>query len=207
MRMRRPGGLWLHPDFLNLSAETVSQFGSQITGLALPLVAIVTLEASAFEVALLGVSSSRRSSSSPPGRRLGRPAAAQADPRHRWTSAAPRCWPDPGRVRLRRADDLAALRRRLPLRGPDGLLRRLVPVVSPVARRTRAARRGQLEARDQPLGRAARRAGLAGVLIQASRPAAMLLDAISFVFLGTFLFPIRKPEERPDASRAGAAAA
>jgi MFS family permease len=49
------GGLWRHPDFLKLwSAETVSQVGTQITLLALPLVAILVLNASAFEVALLG---------------------------------------------------------------------------------------------------------------------------------------------------------
>ena len=59
MRSRSPwphGGLWRHRDFLKLwSAETVSQVGSQVSGLALPLVAIITLEASAFQVALLGV--------------------------------------------------------------------------------------------------------------------------------------------------------
>jgi MFS family permease len=50
------GGLWRHADFLKLwSSETVSQFGTQVTELALPLVAIVTLDVSAFEVALLGV--------------------------------------------------------------------------------------------------------------------------------------------------------
>jgi MFS family permease len=50
------GGLWRHADFLKLwSAETVSQVGSQISALALPFVAIVTLDVSAFEVALLGV--------------------------------------------------------------------------------------------------------------------------------------------------------
>lgn len=49
------GGLWRHPDFLNLWAgQTISQFGSQVSALALPIVAIVVLEASAFEVALLG---------------------------------------------------------------------------------------------------------------------------------------------------------
>ena len=56
MKLTRPGGLWLHRDFRNLwAAETVSQLGSQVSGLALPLVAVITLEASAFEVALLGV--------------------------------------------------------------------------------------------------------------------------------------------------------
>jgi MFS family permease len=49
------GGLWRHPDFLKLwSAETISQFGSQVSALALPLVAILVLDASAFEVAALG---------------------------------------------------------------------------------------------------------------------------------------------------------
>jgi len=56
MRLRRPGGLWRHPDFMKLwGAETVSQLGTHVSVLALPLVAIIILEASAFEVALLGV--------------------------------------------------------------------------------------------------------------------------------------------------------
>ena len=60
------GGLWRHGDFLKLwSAETISQFGSQAGQLALPLVAILVLDASAFEVAALGErSNSSRSSSS-----------------------------------------------------------------------------------------------------------------------------------------------
>lgn len=46
--------LWRHPDFLKLwTAETVSQVGTQVTQLALPLVAIIVLEATPFEVALL----------------------------------------------------------------------------------------------------------------------------------------------------------
>ncbi len=52
--MRRPGGLWRHRDFLSLwGAETISQFGSQVTFLALPLVAILVLDESAFRVAAL----------------------------------------------------------------------------------------------------------------------------------------------------------
>ena len=43
-----------HPDFLKLwSAETISQFGSQVTGLALPLVAATILQVSPFEFGLL----------------------------------------------------------------------------------------------------------------------------------------------------------
>src|SRR5438876_1593563 len=54
MRLWPTRGLWRHPDFVKLwSAETVSQFGSQFTVLALPLAAIDVLPASAFEVATL----------------------------------------------------------------------------------------------------------------------------------------------------------
>ncbi len=56
MRLWPSGELWRHADFLRLwSAQTISQFGSQISGLALPLVAILLLDASAFQVAALGV--------------------------------------------------------------------------------------------------------------------------------------------------------
>ncbi len=51
-----PSGSVLHNrDFLKLwAAETISQFGSQISLLALPVVAVVLLDATPFEVALLG---------------------------------------------------------------------------------------------------------------------------------------------------------
>lgn len=51
---RPRGGLWGHDDFLRLWAgESISQVGSQISLIALPLVAILELDASAFEVSLL----------------------------------------------------------------------------------------------------------------------------------------------------------
>ena len=47
MKLWPSGGLWRHPDFIKLwSAETVSQFGTQFTLLALPLVAIDNVFAS-----------------------------------------------------------------------------------------------------------------------------------------------------------------
>jgi len=47
--------LYRHADFRRLWAgQTISQFGSQITTLALPLVAVLALHASAFRVSLLG---------------------------------------------------------------------------------------------------------------------------------------------------------
>lgn len=55
-RLRPRGVLWHNRDFLWLwSAQSISQFGSEITGLALPLVAIIVLDASTFEVAALAV--------------------------------------------------------------------------------------------------------------------------------------------------------
>ena len=119
-------------------------------------------EASAFEVALLGVIEFLPFIliSLPAGVWVDR-LRAQADPRHRRprTRAAARV--DSGRALAGRADDLAALRRRLHGRLPHRLLRRLVPVVPALARRARPADRGQLEARDQPLGGAARGPGSA----------------------------------------------
>src|SRR5437588_787158 len=52
--MRRLGGLWRHRDFMKLwSGETVSKVGSQVSVLAIPLIAITVLKASTFEVGLL----------------------------------------------------------------------------------------------------------------------------------------------------------
>jgi len=48
------GRLWRHPDFLKLWAgETVSEFGSQVTLLAVPTVAILVLHAGPFQVGIL----------------------------------------------------------------------------------------------------------------------------------------------------------
>ena len=47
-------GLWRYPDFLKLWAgQTVSVFGDHVSALALPLVAVLILEASAAEMGLL----------------------------------------------------------------------------------------------------------------------------------------------------------
>jgi MFS family permease len=53
--MRRPSGaLWSHRDFLKLwTGQTISEFGSQVSQLAIPAVAILTLKATPFEVAAL----------------------------------------------------------------------------------------------------------------------------------------------------------
>lgn len=52
---RRLGGLWRNHDFLRLwTGQTVSLFGSQVTRLALPLTAVLVLNADAADMSLLG---------------------------------------------------------------------------------------------------------------------------------------------------------
>jgi MFS family permease len=55
--MRKPqGALWQHPDFLKLwTGQTISEFGSQVSGLAVPILAAKSLHATPFEFAVLGV--------------------------------------------------------------------------------------------------------------------------------------------------------
>src|SRR5215813_13371200 len=46
--------LWRHPDFLKLwTGQTISLLGSQVTLLALPLTAVLTLRATAFQMGVL----------------------------------------------------------------------------------------------------------------------------------------------------------
>jgi len=55
LKLATLGGLWRHPDFLRLwLSETVGAFGRQVTGLALPTVAILLLGAGPFEMGILG---------------------------------------------------------------------------------------------------------------------------------------------------------
>ena len=163
-RLWPAGGLWRHPDFLKLwTAETISVFGAQFTALALPLVAVLLLDASAFAVSALFVVEFL-------------PFILFAIPAGVWVDRLPRrpilVIGDIGRAALLGSIPLAylfdalhartAVRGRLPRRDLHGLLRRRVPVVSPLARGARAARRRQLEARDQPVDLAAGRAGHGG---------------------------------------------
>src|SRR3954468_20937962 len=55
--MRRPGGrLWRDPDFLKLwTGQSISELGSQVSGLAIPLLAALSLDASPLQFSLLGV--------------------------------------------------------------------------------------------------------------------------------------------------------
>jgi MFS family permease len=199
--VRRPGGLWRHRDFLSLwGAETISQFGSQVSFLALPLVAILVLEESAFKVAAL--------------------TSLQFLPFLLFTLPAG-VWVD----RLRRKPILvlgdlgrAAALFSVPLAHWFGTLTiwhlYVVAFVhgvctvffdvsyqsylpSLVARDRLVEGNSKLE-----ISRSAAQLGgpgAAGVLIGTiGGPVAILLDGISFVFSALFLFAIRKPEVLPE---------
>ncbi len=204
--------LWRHPDFLKLwSAETISQFGSQVTGLALPLVAILTLQASAFEVGLLTAIEFL------PFLIVGLPAGVWVD-------------------RLRRrpiliAGDLgrAAALGSIPLAYVLGVLSiaqlyvvafvvGVLTVFFDVAYQSylpSLVDRSQLVEGNSKLevsrsGAGVLGPGIAGALIELFRaPLAIALDALSFVLSGLFVLLIRRQEPVPvramtaDGSRAG----
>jgi MFS family permease len=198
------GGLWRHGDFLKLWAgETISMFGSQVDDLALGFVAILVLDASAFEVAVLGTLNFL-------------PFILFALPAGVWVD------------RLRRRPILiggdiarAALLATVPLAYvADALtlwhlyavvfLVGLCQVFFDVAYQSYLP---SLVERDQiiegnsklEISRSAAQVsgpGLAGAIVQIfTAPYAVLVDALSFVASALFLWRIRKPEEKPEVVR------
>ena len=203
--MRRPSGaLWSHPDFLKLwTGQTISEFGSQVSQLAIPAVAVLTLKATPFQVAALetvvflpfllltlpaGVWVDRLAAALGPDRR--RPRAGRAA-RH-----------DPTRLRPRPADAHTALRRRVPRRDPtvffDVAYQSYLPQL--VDRETLVEGNSKLQMTVS--GAAIAGPGLAGGLIAlAGAPYAVLVDACSFVVSGGFTAAIRKREDPPPTQR------
>jgi MFS family permease len=195
------GGLWRHPDFLKLwSAETISQLGSQVSGLALPFVAIVTLDVSPFEVALLGVVEFA------PFILISLPAGV-------WVDRLPRrpilVIGDLGRaallasIPLAYAFDALTIWQLYGVGFAVGVLTVFFDVAyqsylpSLVAREQLVDGNSKLEISRS----GAQLAGpaLAGGLIQAlTAPAAVLVDAVSFVASGLFVLRIRKREHTPE---------
>ena len=210
--MRRPRGpLWHNGDFLLLwSAQSVSQVGSQVTGLALPLAAIFVLHATTFEVAALNVVDLL-----PFVRR--QPCAAGAVGRFSLPVGVGRP------LRRRPTDD----RRRL---GPSGALAS-IPVAYAFQRLTLAqlfavgfvagtltvffdvsyqsylpslVERGELGDANSKLevsrsGAQLAGPGLAGVLVGAiTAPYAIAVDAASFAGSALFMSAIRRVEELPE---------
>jgi MFS family permease len=200
-RLWPTGGLWRHADFLKLwSAETVSQFGSQITGLALPLVAVLVIEASAFEVSALFVIEFL-------------PFILFAIPAGVWVDRLKRkpilVIADIGRAVLLGSIPLAYAFDVLYL-GQLYVVGFLVGICTVFFDVSYQSYLPSLVARDRlvegnsklEISRSAAQLGgpgLAGGLVGVvGAPVAILLDAISFVGSALFLLSIRKPEVLPE---------
>jgi MFS family permease len=195
------GGLWRHGDFLKLwSGQTISMFGSQVDDLALGFVAIVVLDASAFEVAVLGTLNFL-------------PFILFALPAGVWVD----------RVRRRQILIVGDFARAILLATipvaylADALtlwhVYLVVFLVGTFQVFFDVAYQSYLPAlveRDEiidgnsklEISRSAAQVtgpGLAGVLVQVfTAPYAVLVDAVSFVASGLFLLGIHKPEEPPN---------
>jgi MFS family permease len=200
MKLKRPGGLWLHRDFRSLwAAETISVFGTGISQLALPLVAVITLEASAFEVALLGVIEFA------PFILISLPAGVWVDRLRRRPLLVTA---DLGRALLLASIpaaywlDVLTIWQLYVVGFAVGILTVFFDVAyqsylpSLVARDQLVEGNSKLEISRSAAQLAA--PGLSGVLVEAIRaPGTVLLDAISFFLSAVFLFRIRAKEQAP----------
>jgi MFS family permease len=193
-------GLWRHPDFLRLwGAQSVSIFGSQITGLALPLTAAVVLDASVFEMGLLTTAGTL------PYLLVGLPAGAWVDRLRRRPILIAA---DLGRAALVGTIPLAAA---LDVLGIGllyaiALLAGVLTVFFEVAYQSylpSLISRDELvegNSRLEMSNSAARVAGpgVAGLLVQMlSAPAALLADALSFLASAALIGSIDRTERAP----------
>jgi MFS family permease len=193
-------GLWQHADFLRLwSGQTVSQFGSQVTQLALPLTAAITLQATALQMGILGAAEFA------PFLLFGLFAGVWADrrPRRRILVAA-----DLGRALLLGLIPLAALFDvlRIELLYAVGFLAGILTVFFDVAYQSYLpllVERAQLVEGNTKLevSRSVAQVagpGLGGALVQLlTAPVAIAVDALSFLASAAFLATIRRAEPHP----------
>ena len=201
-----PAGLWHHPDFLRLwAADTVSQFGSQVTLLALPLAAALTLDASAAQMGLLTAAGTLPwlliglFAGALVDRRRRRPVLVAADlARALLLLAVPTAWAL-NLLRIELLYTVAFLVSCLTVFFDVAYLAFLPALV----------RRDQLLEGNSKLGASASVAqfagpGVAGGLVSlVSAPFAILLDALSFLLSAVFLRQIRAEEPVPALAASG----
>ena len=202
MKVRRPRltGLWRHPDFVNLWAgSTISIFGTLVGRTALPFAAILTLDATPFEIALLA------QAELVPGFAFGLVAGVWVDrlPRRPILIAA-----DVGRALLLALIPLAAVFDVLGM----GLIYAVAALTSVLSAFFDVAyqsylptlvSREELVEGNSKLSASASVAevasfGSGGWLVQLlTAPIAILIDALSFVASALFILRIRAPEPPP----------
>jgi MFS family permease len=202
--MRKPSGaLWSHGDFMKLwTGQTISEFGSQVSQLAIPAVAVLTLKASPFQVAALATVEFL------PFLILTLPAGVWVDRwRRRWILIAG----DLGRAVLLASIPLAYAFGHLTLAQlyVVGFLVGVHTVFFDVAYQSYLPQivdretlvEGNSKLQMTVSGAAIAGPGLSGGLIAlAGAPYAILVDACSFVVSGGFTASIRKREDPPPAA-------
>jgi MFS family permease len=198
-RLRYPrSGLWRHPDFMKLwSGQTVSEFGTAVSQLAIPTIAVLALHASAFQVASLGTVEFL-------------PFLLFTLPAGVWVDRLPRrailIVGDLGRGALGLSIPIAYALGDLHLAQLYlvGFLTGVLTVFFDVAYQSylpALVEREQLVEGNSKLevtrsGAQLAGPGFAGLLIKlATAPYAILVDTASFVFSGGFLIAIRKRED------------
>jgi MFS family permease len=193
-------GLWRHPDFVRLwTGQTISVFGSLITGTAIPFTAILLLDASPLQVALLAAANHV------PGLVFGVAAGVWVDRlRRRPVMIAA----DLGRAALvatipiAYAFDALTIEHLYAVALGAGVLTIFFDVAYQSYLPTLVSRDELVEGNSKLAATASvsEFAGfsVSGVLVQVfSGPIAMLVDAVSFIASAAFLRSIRTPEPPP----------
>ncbi len=196
----RFAGLWRHPDFLKLwVGQTISRFGSQVSELALPLTAVLVLQATPSEMGVLAAAERA------PFLLIGLFAGVWVDRvRRRPVLVAG----DFGRGLLLLSIPLAALLGALRMEQlyVVGLLVGVLTVFFDVAYQSylpSLVRREHLVEGNSKLevtssSSAIFGPGVAGALVQlVTAPLAILVDAVSFLLSAASLLLIRQPEPQP----------
>lgn len=199
-------GPWRNRDFLKLWAgQTVSLLGSQVTVLALPLAAALTLDASATEMGVLTAAGSL-------------PVLVAATVAGVWADRARRrpilVGADLGRALLLATVPLAALTTGLSIEHLwivallAGLLTTVFDVVHPPLLPTLVRREHLVDANSKlevsRSGALIAGPGLAGVLVQLlTAPIAILVDALSYLASALLIARIRAPEQPPPRDETG----
>jgi predicted MFS family arabinose efflux permease len=191
-------GLWLNADFRRFwIADTISTFGTLVTRVALPFTAILALDASAFEVALIGIAEMV------PALLVGLPVGAWVDRLHRRPILIAA---DIGRALVLVTIPIAAVFDALTL-WQIYVVSLLTSVMSMFFEVAYLSYLPSLVKKDDLLDANSKIAGsqsvvefsafgASGWLVQLfSGPGAILIDSISFIFSALFLRRIKEPEQ------------
>lgn len=209
MEGSRPDGVMRHADFRRLwAAQTLSQLGSQVTFLALPLTAVVALDATPAQMGLLTAAGAT------PALLVGLYAGVVVDRRRRRPILVAT---DLGRAALLATVPAAALLGLLRVEllyvvaflvGALGIFfdvayRAFLPALVPRDRLVEGNSRLELSQSAAEVAGP----GLAGGLVQlVTAPVAIAADACSFAFSGLLIGRIRSPEPPPDGAAVGSQA-